>query len=116
MPAKYVLASSHDLDPIDIMREENVDIRRELIRKVGIETMLKALPHEVLDKRDDYELLRIDFPGLVEDARYLKMLNPSIGVWHLEGADRACKTVQEAINWRAGKFAESDDWAPAQLT
>jgi hypothetical protein len=45
---------------------------------------------------------------------YLKMLNPSIGVWHLEGVDNACRTVQHAINWRAGNMDE--DWTPEELT
>ncbi len=31
---------------------------------------------------------------------YLKMLNPSIGVWHMECVDRSCKTVKDAIKWR----------------
>jgi hypothetical protein len=34
----------------------------------------------------------------------------------LEGVIRECVTVQQAINWRAGKFAEHEDWKPAQLT
>ncbi len=62
------------------------------------------------------ELLSIDLPGLLDDCRYLKMKNPSIGVWHLEGVDRDCKTVQSAINWRAGDLAVAADWRPSVLT
>jgi hypothetical protein len=115
MKAEHVTTPAEKMNTAEILKESNVDIRRELIRKVGIEMMLAQLPHRVLDRRDDYELLRIDFPGLVEDARYLKMKNPSIGVFHLEGVERECNTVQQALNWRAGAFGDVE-WNPAQLT
>ena len=115
MTEVHVMTPAEKLNPIDILKESNVDIRRELIRKVGIEMMLTHLPHESLDKKGDYELLKIDFPGLAQDTRYLKMLNPSIGIWHLEGVERTCNSVQEAINWRAGAFGDVQ-WNPAQLT
>ena len=115
MKEHYVMTPAEKLNPIDILKEANVDVRRELIRKVGIEMMLTHLPHESLDKKGDYELLKIDFPGLAQDTRYLKMLNPSIGVWHLEGVERDCNSVQEAINWRAGVFGKVE-WNPSQLT
>lgn len=116
MEEHHVTTPAEKLNPSDCIKEVNVEVRRELIRKMGVELMLSHLPHKSLDKRGDYELLRIDFPDLVDDTRYLKMLNPSIGVWHLEGVTRECNTVQQAINWRAGKFAEREDWLPAQLT
>ena len=112
---KHVMTPAERYDIADAMKEENVEIRRELIRRIGVERMLAKLPHRSLDKMGDYELLSVDFPGLVSDARSLKMLNPSIGVWHMEGVERVCKTVQEAINWRAGVFGEIE-WKPAQLT
>ena len=115
IPAKYILTPAEQLKPADILKEPNADVRRELIRRVGIEQMLAHLPHKVLDTQGDYTLLRVDFPGMVDDTRFLKMLNPSIGVWHMEGVERTCNTVQEAINWRAGVFGNVE-WKPAQLT
>ena len=116
IPGEYDITRPHDLTPEQILREENADVRRELIRLVGVEKLLSALPHRVIHKQDDYEVLSIDFPGLIEDARFLKMKNPSIGVWHLEGIERECDTVQKALNWRAGNFATSEDWKPELLT
>jgi len=52
---------------------------------------------------------------LVTDARFLKMLNPSVGVWHLEGVERECSTVEQAINWRAGSL-KVGVWQPEILT
>jgi len=115
MKPEYVLTPAEKLDATTILKEENADIRRELIRKVGIEMMLSHLPHTVIDKRDTYELLKIDFPGLVQDTRFLKMVNPSIGVFHLEGVERECNTVEQAINWRAGRFGKVK-WNPEVLT
>ena len=114
MLEKHVMTPAEKLVAAEILAEPNVDIRRELIRKVGIEMMLAHLPHKVMDTRGDYQLLRVDVPGLLEDTRFLKMLNPSIGVFHLEGVERECLTIQQAINWRAGDT--KTDWQPAQLT
>lgn len=116
MDAHHVLTPAEQLDPVAALKETNVEVRRELVRKIGVEMMLAHLPHKSLDRQFDYELLRIDFPDLIQDTRFLKMLNPSIGVWHLEGVERSCNTVQQAINWRAGRFANNEDWKPAQLT
>jgi hypothetical protein len=119
--AKHVETPAEQYPLEDILKEQNVDLRRELIRRVGMELMLQKLPHKVLSKdsvgEHDYELLSIDMPGFGEDWRYLKMLNPSIKVWHLEGVAPTCATVQQAINWRAANLIDSkEDWVPVQLT
>lgn len=94
-------------------REENVEIKREIIRKFGIERIFKVVDKTeddleigeclILDeeKENNYELLR---GRLTEDVfgTYLKMKNPSIGTFHLEGVPHEIKTVDEAIIWRNG--------------
>jgi hypothetical protein len=96
----HALTPAEKIDPKQVLAEENSDIRRELIRKLGIERMLAVLPNKRLDKREDYEVYSIDLGDGVRDARYLKMINPSIGVFHLEGIDPSCDTVIKALNWR----------------
>lgn len=52
-----------------------------------------------VDQEDDYILLMLN----MADGRqcpYLKMLNPSIKKWHLEGVHPDRKTVREALAWR----------------
>lgn len=44
--------------------------------------------------------------------RYLKMRNPSVGVWHLEAVHPSCATVQQAKNYRAG----GQEWKPSIVT
>jgi len=102
MRAEYVTTPAEKLEPEAVLKETNADIRRELIRKAGIERMLSKLPHKVLDKCGDYELYSIDLGGEARDARYLKMLNPSIGVWHMEGEPPEIDTVEKALNRRNG--------------
>jgi len=34
---------------------------------------------------------------------YLKMLNPSISTWHIEGIHPDCKTIEQALAWRNGE-------------
>jgi len=88
------------IDARDFAKIENAEIRREFIRKVGIERICRDLHTEVLDKDGDYELHVIDLGRRTGKWPYLKMLNPSIGVWHMECVGQECHTVKEALTWR----------------
>lgn len=104
MDKKYVLTPAEKMNPIDVLSETNVEIRRELLRKVGIERMLSELPNKLLDKRDNYELYSVTLSPEIPDARYLKMTNPSIGCFHMEGVDPSVSTVKQALEWRNQNF------------
>lgn len=112
MTKEQVMTPAEQIDINSIIKEQNVEIRRELIRKVGIERFIQKSGAKVLDKKGEYELLSINLSDEVSDARYLKMKNPSIDVWHVEGVEG--DTVQEALNWRAGNMKEK--WSPKVLT
>jgi len=43
----------------------------------------------------------VDLSPEVREAKYLKMINPSIGCFHVEAVGPECFTVEHAINWRA---------------
>jgi Domain of unknown function (DUF6745) len=100
------------LDPQIILTETNAEIRREIVKKIGIERVIQKLGAKSLDKWEDYELLEIKIPEMNTKARYLKMRNPSIGTWHVEGVPPQIKTCQEALSWRIGGLK----WEPNQLT
>jgi len=100
MSPKQVLTPAEKLNPKEVLKETNVDKRRELIRKIGIERMLVSLSHKVLEKLGNYELLSVNLSDVVPNAKYLKMLNPSVGVWHLEGVAPECSTIEAALKWR----------------
>ena len=114
MKADYVLTPAEQLKPSVILAETNAEVRRELLRKVGIERFLSAAKHKVLNTQGNYSLLSIELSPAIRDARYLKMVNPSVGCWHVEGVAPECDTVQEAINWRAGNI--NKEWNPSVLT
>jgi len=104
----HVLTDAEKLNPIDVLKENNVEVRRELIRKIGIERMLAVLPHEILEKKNNYELISINLSEEVTEAKYLKMENASLGgIFHLEGIDPSCNTVEQALNWRNNNLFEN---------
>ena len=92
-----------DIDPREVLQLENVEQRREGVRKVGVERIAQKLGGKSLDRSSDetYELLRLTLGDGVAGT-YLKMLNPSIGVWHMEGVPHEIQTVQAALAWRNG--------------
>jgi hypothetical protein len=101
----------NEIDPSKFATIENVEVRREFVRKVGIERIACHCGGKVIDSQGSYELIEIDLKGKTGKWPYLKMLNPSIGVWHLECVDKSCRTVQHALNFR-----NQSDLVPEQLT
>jgi hypothetical protein len=99
VPESLVETPADKLEAKLILKEKNAEIRREIVRKIGIERVCLDLGAKITDKMDDYELLLLD----LQDGRhrpYLKMINPSIGTFHIEGVHPDCKTVKEALAWR----------------
>lgn len=90
----------NEIDCNEFAKITNAEVRREFVRKVGVERLCTQLGTKVLDKQGDYELHEIDLLGATGKWPYLKMLNPSIGVWHMECVGKECKTVNEALTWR----------------
>jgi len=99
-----------ELDPKMLFSEKNVEIKREIVRKIGIERFVQQVGGEVIDSKEvvlpngdihAYELILMDI-GLDKKKPYLKMLNPSIGTWHVEGVHPSCKTVDDALEFRNG--------------
>ena len=118
VPEWLVKTPAAKLDAGRLLKEDNAEVRRELVRKVGIERVCAELGAKPIDRQGDYELLMLN----LRDGRhrpYLKMRNPSLGVFHVEGVHPDCKTVQDAINWRAAQVlrgVRSTNWNPSQLT
>ena len=100
VPKEIVMTSAEKLDPKLILKEQNAEVRREIVRKIGVERVCKSLNAKVIDRQDNYELLNLDLGDRFRP--YLKMKNPSIGVYHIEGVHPDCDTVEKALNWRNG--------------
>jgi hypothetical protein len=115
VPEWLALEKWNKIDPLEFAKIDNAEVRREFVRKVGIERIVEKCGSEVLDKQGDYELILVDLKGETGKHPYLKMKNPSIGVWHLECVDKTCQTVQDALNWRTAHVF-TDGWNPSVLT
>lgn len=94
-----VMTPAEKLDPHILLTEKNVEIRREIVRKIGIERVCQKLDAKVVDKEREYELLLLDL-GDGRKRPYLKMRNPSINTYHIEGVPVEVKTVKGALEWR----------------
>ena len=103
----HLLSWSHY---VELLKIDNAEVRREFVRKVGIDRVCYSLGAQCIDKVGNYELLLLD----LQDGRkrpYLKMLNPSIDTWHVEGVHPNCQTVEQALKWR-----NQSKLKPKQLT
>ena len=90
-----------------MLTEKNAEVRREIYRKIGAERVAHDLGAKERDRKGDYELLLIPM-GNGREHPFLKMKNPSIGVYHLEAVHRDCKTVNQALNFRKGRPIDSE--------
>ena len=104
VPKEIVTTKWDKLDSKLILTEKNAEIRREIVRKIGIEKICKDLKTEIIEKGTDQagqpcELLNLN----IDDTRkrpYIKLLNPSIGCYHIEGVPPECDTLEKALNSR----------------
>jgi len=115
VPKKIAVTPANKLNPKLFMDEKNVEIRREIVRKIGMSVIIDKMGAKSIDKQENngllsilgkdssevvYELLSFPVDGV--DRKYLKMMNPSIGIWHVEGVPPSCNTVDDALNFRNG--------------
>ncbi|RLC38715.1 MAG: hypothetical protein DRH51_07995 [Candidatus Coatesbacteria bacterium] len=107
VPATIALTPAEELDPHILLGTDNAEVRREIVRKIGIERVCKVLGAETIDKKGDYELILLEL-GDSRRRPYLKMRNPSLGVYHIEGVHPSCNTVEEALKWRNGSDLEPE--------
>jgi len=100
-----------------ILSVEDIDQRRELVRRVGVERLVSA--GKEIDRLGDYKLL--DMRSVYKrrtPTLFLLMKNPSVpDTWHCEGVSSECKTVIDALNWRKPEAMkkipvsnEGEDW------
>lgn len=114
VPEWLALTPANKLEIEQYNTIENADVKAEFVRKVGIERFLEKgividsyknynqESHEWWHK-SEYEL--VDMNCLFESlnyAPYLKMVNQTTRVFHLEGVSPNCKTVGDALKERFG--------------
>lgn len=98
------------LDVKQVLGETNVDVRREGLRKIPLEKIIKDTNAKELDSWVDtsvswceYTLYDLDF-GDNKVRKVLRMKNPSIpNTYHMERVEDDCTTVRQALAWRNGQ-------------
>ncbi len=85
-------------DAEKVLGVDSVDQRREVVRRYGIDRLWDKA--SVIDVDGSYQVGIIEITG--SKRVYLRMVNPSIGCFHVESVGPECKTVQQALNWRNG--------------
>ncbi len=99
------------LDPTMILTEANAEVRREIVRKIGIEKVCQKLNANTIATGLDYvgapcELLQLEVHGEIQ--KYIKLINPSVsGIFHIEGVPNECNTIEEALDSRKPKGLRS---------
>ena len=119
---EIVVTSADKLDPKLVITETNAEVRKEIVKKIGIQNVITKLGYKTLEIGKDYvgnrcELILLD----LQDGRqrpYLNMINPSTGEFHIEGVHPRCDTLEKAWNFRKPKKLQNikiddingDDW------
>lgn len=111
VPRYMVLTPKDKLDVKQILGEANVDIRREGLKLIPLDRLMKETNSTTLDSQilpisnsttSSYELLNMDF-GDNKVRRVLRMKNPSLeDTYHYERVEDDCSTVKQALAWRNG--------------
>jgi hypothetical protein len=102
VPKSLVVGPADKISTDLIPKTRNAEIRREIIRKIGLERVLSELVTEVLDERENYQVVNLKIGNENRARPYLKMLNPSTGTWHIEGVPPHVTTVEQALRFRNG--------------
>jgi hypothetical protein len=98
-----------------VLAIENADQRAVAMKKIGYAALKDALKVQVLhtgshaNATSEYELWTMEVEGR-RVGPYLKMINPTTGITHVEGvpstsefSGKPITTVEEALAWRAGR-------------
>ena len=102
VPKLLVETEAKNLIPQDWLKHNNMEVRREALRKIGVERLCEKLKYVSHDRNEMYELITFKELHNGEYFPYLKMINPSIGTHHIEGVDSSCLTIEQALAWRNG--------------
>ncbi|MEG3896159.1 leucine-rich repeat domain-containing protein [Microcoleus sp. SVA1_B6] len=81
-----------------LLSEENAELRRLLIERIGYDRLCCELQAVVLDSWQEYTLLKIDNAD-VEPIYLLKMTCPSMGFIHALRVPPDVESAKEAIRW-----------------
>lgn len=95
-----------------IQRIQNANLRRFCLEELGYERFLRDVEHEVLDKQEDQELVKVDWHPEEEPLYLVKVRCPSTSVYYTLRVSPKVRTVQEAVAWTFG--LQEKDYQPEE--
>jgi hypothetical protein len=110
VPKYLVETPEGELSIESYKKETNADVKAQFILKYGIQRML-SLGDKICDAKDsfnkwyvdsEYELYNMGKVFNRERAIFLKMKNLTTGTYHFEGCHPDVRTIEEALEYRAG--------------
>ena len=108
----------HLLDPRDVLNEQNAELRRVMIERIGYERLLSATNAEEVDRDQDAggerRLLRIPVGG-DEPVVCVAVKCPSTGHQFFLRVPPQMRSCREAVAWTAG-YDDPDQYRPAYET
>jgi len=96
------LIRSGELTARQILKINNVEVRRVCLEEFGYGRFLNQLEHEVVDEEGDYELIRINWHKKERPICLVKVKCPSTGVFYVLRVPLSMKSVEEAVAWTFG--------------
>ena len=106
------LINSGGLSAQHILSIRNTAIRRVCLEELGYARFLTQVPHEMLDKDDECELVKINWHKREEPIFLVKVKCPSTGAFYALRVPPHMKTVKKAIAWTFGMREE--EYKPQQ--
>jgi hypothetical protein len=114
VPASLVITPAEELSLDFFKNEKNADVKAEFVRKYGVERMIdmgktvdtyENYPDQTNYSwwwKSKYELINMGTLFGIEYQPYLRMVNQTTDIWHLEAVSPACLTLKDAIKERFG--------------
>jgi antitoxin component YwqK of YwqJK toxin-antitoxin module len=103
IPARYeALIFSKKLKAKHIVRIKNSEVRRICLEALGYSQFLAQLPHEVIHRDGEQELVKISWHDWEEPIWLVKVRCPSTGAYYTLRVPPNMGTVKEAVAWTFG--------------
>ena len=100
--ARFLRIKSESLTARDIITIQNATIRQFFLEEFGYERFLQQMPHIIIERDGEQELICINWHAGEEPIYLVKVKCPSVGVFYTLRVPPEMNTVKEAIAWTFG--------------
>jgi hypothetical protein len=99
---KYEKLLAGNCPASEILEIQNLAVRRIFVEEFGYARILAQMPHEVIAKDGEQELVRIDWSTREEPISLVRVKCPSTGAFYALRVPPSMKTVAQAVAWTFG--------------